>query len=210
MARSSACPLNTGKAPGRPRHTGQTFLLGGSPKRVEQAQKAFVSVASWTCTSSPTTHSYRARGSISSSAVSTVREFAELMERGIIPSAKGRSRTSRRARQEHADQPICLLPIWRRAGAKHNPKQWRASLRGETLITFFIIFQESLELRMALICEICGKKPSYGNTVSHANNLRRRRWNPNLRRVKTVVGGVRKHVRACTACIRAGRVRKAA
>lgn len=63
---------------------------------------------------------------------------------------------------------------------------------------------------MALICEICGKKPSYGNTVSHANNLRRRRWNPNLRRVKTVVGGVRKHVRACTACIRAERVRKAA
>ncbi|HVA16651.1 MAG TPA: 50S ribosomal protein L28 [Candidatus Dormibacteraeota bacterium] len=63
---------------------------------------------------------------------------------------------------------------------------------------------------MALVCEICGKKPSFGNTVSHANNLRRRRWNPNLRRVKAVVNGARKHVRACTACIRSGRVRKAA
>jgi large subunit ribosomal protein L28 len=63
---------------------------------------------------------------------------------------------------------------------------------------------------MALVCEICGKKPSFGNTISHANNLRRRRWNPNLRRVRAVVDGARKHVRVCTACIRAGRVRKAA
>ena len=63
---------------------------------------------------------------------------------------------------------------------------------------------------MALACEICGKKPSYGNVVSHANNLRRRRWNPNLRRLKAVVGGVQKRVRVCTACIRSGRVKKAA
>lgn len=63
---------------------------------------------------------------------------------------------------------------------------------------------------MSLACEICGKKPSYGNVVSHANNLRRRRWNPNLRRVKALVGGARKHIRVCTACIRVGRVKKAA
>jgi large subunit ribosomal protein L28 len=63
---------------------------------------------------------------------------------------------------------------------------------------------------MALACEICGKKPSYGNVISHAHNVRRRRWNPNLRRVRAVVNGVRKQVRVCTACIRAGRVKKAA
>jgi large subunit ribosomal protein L28 len=63
---------------------------------------------------------------------------------------------------------------------------------------------------MALRCEICGKGPQYGNIVSHANNVRRRRWHPNLRRVKAVVEGVRKHVRVCTACIRAGKVTKAA
>ena len=62
---------------------------------------------------------------------------------------------------------------------------------------------------MALKCEFCGKAPAYGN-VSHANNTRRRRWNPNLRRMRAVVGGVKKHVRVCTACIRAGRVKKAA
>ncbi len=63
---------------------------------------------------------------------------------------------------------------------------------------------------MARRCEICGKGPSYGNTVSHANNTRRRRWNVNLRRVKAIVAGVHKHVRVCTACLRAGRVSKAA
>lgn len=65
-------------------------------------------------------------------------------------------------------------------------------------------------IQMALACELCGKKPSFGNIISHAHNVRRRRWNPNLRRVKAVIGGVRKHMRVCTACIRAGRVKKAA
>jgi large subunit ribosomal protein L28 len=63
---------------------------------------------------------------------------------------------------------------------------------------------------MALKCEICGKGPSYGNVVSHANNTRRRRWNPNLKKVRAVVNGARKQVKVCTACIRLGRVKKAA
>lgn len=63
---------------------------------------------------------------------------------------------------------------------------------------------------MAQKCKICGKGPSFGNVVSHANNTRRRRWNPNLQKVRAVVDGVRKHIRVCTSCIRAGRVTKAA
>jgi large subunit ribosomal protein L28 len=63
---------------------------------------------------------------------------------------------------------------------------------------------------MAQRCEICGKGPQYGNVISHANNTRRRRWMPNLRRVRAVVRGVRKHVRVCTSCLRLGRVTKAA
>jgi large subunit ribosomal protein L28 len=72
------------------------------------------------------------------------------------------------------------------------------------------IFVELEHDEMALACEICGKKPSYGNVISHAHNVRRRRWNPNLRRVRAVVKGVRKQVRVCTSCIRSGRVKKAA
>ena len=63
---------------------------------------------------------------------------------------------------------------------------------------------------MAMKCKICGKGPSFGNVISHANNTRRRRWNPNLQRVRAVVEGVRMHIRVCTSCIRAGRVTKAA
>lgn len=33
---------------------------------------------------------------------------------------------------------------------------------------------------MSRVCEITGKKPAVGNTVSHANNKRRRRFLPNL------------------------------
>ena len=63
---------------------------------------------------------------------------------------------------------------------------------------------------MAMKCAICGKGPNFGNVVSHANNIRRRRWNPNLQRVRAVVDGVRKQVRVCTSCIRSGHVTKAA
>lgn len=63
---------------------------------------------------------------------------------------------------------------------------------------------------MAKQCEICGKKPSYGNSISHANNQTRRRWEPNLQRVRAVVDGSRKRIRVCTDCIRSGRVIKAA
>jgi large subunit ribosomal protein L28 len=63
---------------------------------------------------------------------------------------------------------------------------------------------------MAMRCKICGKGPSFGNVISHANNTRRRRWNPNLQRVRAVVDGVRMHIRVCTSCIRAGRITKAA
>jgi large subunit ribosomal protein L28 len=63
---------------------------------------------------------------------------------------------------------------------------------------------------MAQKCDICGKGPQYGNVISHANNARRRRWIPNLKRVRAVVAGVRKQVRVCTACLRSGKIRKAA
>jgi large subunit ribosomal protein L28 len=59
------------------------------------------------------------------------------------------------------------------------------------------------------MCELCGKKPSTGNNVSHANNKTRRRWLPNLQTVKVAgSGGNAKHVRVCSRCIRSGAVVK--
>jgi large subunit ribosomal protein L28 len=63
---------------------------------------------------------------------------------------------------------------------------------------------------MARVCEICGKGPRTGNRVSHAHNLTKRRWLPNLQRVHAVVNGARRRIRVCTRCIRSGKITKAA
>ncbi len=62
---------------------------------------------------------------------------------------------------------------------------------------------------MAKVCEICGKKPQYGNNVSHANNRTRRRFEPNLQKVRALVDGKTKRITVCTSCIQAGKVLKA-
>ncbi|MDZ7821496.1 MAG: 50S ribosomal protein L28 [Candidatus Marinimicrobia bacterium] len=62
---------------------------------------------------------------------------------------------------------------------------------------------------MAKVCDICGKKPVYGNKVSHSNNRIRRRWEPNLQRVRIRVDGSLKRAKVCTSCLRSGRVQKA-
>ena len=61
---------------------------------------------------------------------------------------------------------------------------------------------------MSKICEICGKKPIFGNNVSHANNTTRRRWNPNLQKVKVNLNGTIKRIRVCTNCIKSGKIVK--
>jgi large subunit ribosomal protein L28 len=62
---------------------------------------------------------------------------------------------------------------------------------------------------MARVCYVCNKGVTFGNNVSHANNRTRRRWLPNLRRVHIETEtGVRKHVRVCTRCLSANKVKK--
>ena len=61
---------------------------------------------------------------------------------------------------------------------------------------------------MAQRCDICGKGPAVGNRISHAHNLTRRRWLPNLVSVRTVVQGTTKRLRVCTRCVKAGKVTK--
>ncbi len=62
---------------------------------------------------------------------------------------------------------------------------------------------------MSKICEICGKKPLTGNNVSHAHNVTKRRFNPNLQRVRAVLNGRTKKIMVCTSCIKSGNVVKA-
>lgn len=63
---------------------------------------------------------------------------------------------------------------------------------------------------MARACEICGKGPTFGRSISHAHNVSRRMFRPNLSRVRIVEpGGRRRRVRVCTRCLRSGKVQKA-
>jgi large subunit ribosomal protein L28 len=61
---------------------------------------------------------------------------------------------------------------------------------------------------MAKVCDICGKKPMFGNNVSHANNITKRRWMPNLQSVRALVNGTPKRLTVCTSCLKAGKVVK--
>lgn len=62
---------------------------------------------------------------------------------------------------------------------------------------------------MSRKCEICGKGPSFGNNVSHANNKTRTVWYPNLQKIKAIRNGSISTVKVCTRCIRSGHVTKA-
>jgi large subunit ribosomal protein L28 len=63
---------------------------------------------------------------------------------------------------------------------------------------------------MSKVCQICEKRPVSGNNISHAHNRTRRRWLPNLQKVRADVNGRTRRMRVCTTCIKQGLVKKAA
>ncbi|MBI2267477.1 MAG: 50S ribosomal protein L28 [Armatimonadetes bacterium] len=62
---------------------------------------------------------------------------------------------------------------------------------------------------MALKCDICGKGPATGNSVSHSHIRTRRRWLPNLQKVKTNMNGKIVTRRVCTQCLKSNKVVRA-
>lgn len=63
---------------------------------------------------------------------------------------------------------------------------------------------------MSQVCDICAKRPSTGHTVSNANNRTNRRWMPNLQLVRANLNGSVRRIKACTRCLRSGKVVKVA
>ena len=62
---------------------------------------------------------------------------------------------------------------------------------------------------MSKVCSICGKHPGFGNNRSHSMVATKRRFDPNLQRVRVLVKGVAKRAYVCTRCLKAGKVEKA-
>ena len=61
---------------------------------------------------------------------------------------------------------------------------------------------------MAAVCQVCGKHPSFGMAVSHSHRRTRRRWTPNIQRIRAIVNGSPRRLSVCTSCIKAGKVLK--
>lgn len=75
---------------------------------------------------------------------------------------------------------------------------------------------------MSKICEICGKKPVAGRTITRRGlakkkggvgqkitGINQRRFLPNLKTVRALVNGTPKRIRVCVKCLKAGKVIKA-
>jgi large subunit ribosomal protein L28 len=58
-------------------------------------------------------------------------------------------------------------------------------------------------------CSVCGKLRMAGQNVSHANNITKRTFKPNLQQVRALVDGRAQKVMVCTRCIRSGKIQKA-
>lgn len=56
---------------------------------------------------------------------------------------------------------------------------------------------------MSKTCEICGKHPQSGNTISHAHNVNKRIFYPNLRTIKAIVDGTSRKLKICMKCLKA-------
>jgi large subunit ribosomal protein L28 len=63
---------------------------------------------------------------------------------------------------------------------------------------------------MAKVCHSCGKKPAFGNSRSHSMVATRRRFNPNLQKVRIQDGQSSRRVYVCTRCLKSNKVTKAA
>ena len=61
---------------------------------------------------------------------------------------------------------------------------------------------------MSSVCDLCGKSPIFGKSLSHSHRRTNRRWNPNVQRVRAVVNGSPQRLNVCTSCIKAGKVQK--
>lgn len=61
---------------------------------------------------------------------------------------------------------------------------------------------------MSRVCTICNKRPMTGHRISNSDQHTKRRWLPNLQRVRVQTESGPKRIRICTKCLRSGKVEK--
>ena len=63
---------------------------------------------------------------------------------------------------------------------------------------------------MPKVCYVCKKGPSFGHSRSHSMIASKRRFNPNLQKVRILKGSTPSREYVCTRCLKSGKVQKAA
>jgi large subunit ribosomal protein L28 len=66
--------------------------------------------------------------------------------------------------------------------------------------------QRFQEFTVAAVCDICAKGPGFGNNRPWSRKITKRRFDPNIQRVRATVNGASKRLNVCTGCIKAGKV----
>ncbi len=61
---------------------------------------------------------------------------------------------------------------------------------------------------MSKRCDICGKGALTGNNRSHALNATKRKFFPNLHKIRTKTDGIIKRIKICSSCLKANKVEK--
>lgn len=59
---------------------------------------------------------------------------------------------------------------------------------------------------MSKVCEVCGKHPVAGRSISHSHRVTYRKFRPNIQRVYVVVDGHRRKMNVCSTCLKSGKV----
>jgi large subunit ribosomal protein L28 len=62
---------------------------------------------------------------------------------------------------------------------------------------------------MPRVCVICAKKPGFGHNRSHSMVATKRRFEPNLQRIRILLDGSPTRAYVCTRCLKSGLVTKA-
>ncbi len=65
-------------------------------------------------------------------------------------------------------------------------------------------------LAVPKVCYSCGKGPAFGQSRSHSMVATKRRFNPNLQKVRIDIKGTPSREYVCTRCLKAGKITKAA
>ena len=86
------------------------------------------------------------------------------------------------------------------------------------LTLYFVVHDKcKRKVNMSRVCDFCGKRTAVGNTIetrglpkylggngTKITGKTKRKFKPNIQRMKAVVGGKVKRVKVCAACLRSG------